>query len=147
MDVIEKYYINMSDERYYWRSTLISLMKKKYSYRQARKMLEDCPLTAKIYSDEGWAYFHDMDTDDWVKIICRWESQQKENKKKKEKKQTKKEKLERLGIIVDNVKGLQYKRSAIKPKMYRFMQERYRKKMRINRNAISKNMRIRKTTA
>lgn len=127
MAALDKYYIHMDDLRYYWCSTLLELMRRGYRYYKAKHMILSCPLTEKIQGEGGWAYFHDMDYQEWADMICQW-NQQKEDKR------TLNERLRDIGIIRKYNGSLHYMKEALNPENENVMKWLYRqKKLRWNK--------------
>jgi len=137
MPALDKYYLNMDNERYYWCATIIELMKRKYRYNQAKKMLINCPLTKKIKDEGGWAYFHDMDANDWADIICAWMEKKNNDLKKSHKAYI-------SGVTVKDSGKLNYKRAGLKLSENDDLHRKYIRNKALARNKMSKLFRIRR---
>lgn len=65
-----EYLDRLSDERYYIHSTIIELIKRGYSRKNAKNMLKKSKLTAWVFNKGmKWTCFHDMDTKEWADWI------------------------------------------------------------------------------
>lgn len=67
--VLERYARKMNDQRYYFCYTVLELVKRGYSGKEARAMVKASPLTQQINSQESWAYMHDMGKRDWADMV------------------------------------------------------------------------------
>ena len=67
--VLDKYARKMNDQRYYYCYTVLELVKRGYSGKEAKAMVKASPLTKQINSPESWAYMHDMGKRDWADMV------------------------------------------------------------------------------
>ena len=67
--VLDIYAHHMSDQRYYFCYTVLELVKRGYSGREARAMVKTSPLTQQINGPDSWAYLHDMGRRDWADMV------------------------------------------------------------------------------